>query len=88
MGVFNLESFLLTSDISGFSFFSIDYIQKQPRKVFISSFLSVLRLFDYLSDFENSSRHFVLSEHNKESAAQSYCLKVGFLVIKVKMVLR
>ena len=52
MGVFNLESFLCVFGLSGFSFFAIEHSSKtrKPRKIFISSFLQVLRPFTLFRD--------------------------------------
>ena len=41
----------------------------KPQKIFISPFFEVLRL---ICDFQHFSRHFVRSEHNSLSAAQSH----------------
>ena len=63
---------------------------RKSRKIFIISFLEVLRL----SDFEHFFKHFVRSGHNSNCCSKLsmsiyyYCLKMAFLVIKAKMVLR
>ena len=76
--LFYLESFLLISGISRFSFFVMEHIRKPEKsgKVFRSSFLEVLRL---IICFEHFTRHFVLSRCNSQSVAQSY--QLAFTII-------
>ena len=73
-----LESFLLISGISGFSFFAIEHIRKPGNHGKFSE-AHFLRYYGYLSDFEHFSRHFVFSRQNSEGVAQSY---QGALTIK------
>ena len=76
--LFYLESFLLISGFSGFSFFCHGaYLKtRKPRKIFRSSFLEVLRL---VISFEHFTRHFVRSRCNSQSVAQSY--QLAFTII-------
>ena len=75
MGAFLLSKLF---GISGFSCFCHRAYSKtwKPRKIFTRSF------FDYLSNFEHSPRHFVLSKHNLQSVAQSY--QWAFTIIALK----
>ena len=66
--LFDLESFLLISGISEFSFFAIEHIRK-PRNhgKFLWAHFSW-----YLFDLEYFSKYFVWSEVNSQRVAQSY----------------
>ena len=87
--VFYLESFLLISGISGFSFFAMDKLQKLIFWGIKSS---------YFSDFGHFPKHFMCSGQNFQGVGQSYQgaltieaywnLLVTFPVIKGKMVRR
>ena len=68
---FYLESFLLISGISGFSFFATEHIRKPGNYgKFSAHFFS--RYYVYLSDFEHFPKHFVCSRQNSQGVAQSY----------------
>ena len=58
--LFYLESFLLISGISGFSFFVIEHIRKPGNHGKFSE-AHFSRYEDYLSDFKRFSNHFVCS---------------------------
>ena len=89
---FDLENFLLISGISEFSFFAIEHIQQPGTRIKFSE-AHFSRYSDYLSDFEHSSRHFVLSKQFTKCCSKLsmsvyyYCFKVTFLVIKAKIIL-
>ena len=71
MGVFNLESFLLISGISGFSFFAIDIFENpETTENFCKLIFRVMKTIYY--DLEHFSKHFVWSGLNFQSVAQSY----------------
>ena len=69
--LFDLESFLLISGISGFSFFTIEHI----RKVGNHGKFSETQFSKYsvdLSDFEHFPKNLVCSRQNSQCVAQSY----------------
>ena len=69
--LFYLESFLLISGISGFSFFAIEHIRKLGDHGNVSE-VHFLKYYVYLSALEHFLKNFVCSRQNSHDAAQSY----------------